>query len=46
MTRQAKMIKKIKELMYEPQKIRNIGICAHIDHEKPHCPTIYWQVQV
>ena len=28
------MIAKIKELMYEPNLIRNIGICAHIDHGK------------
>ena len=28
------MIAKIKELMYEPDSIRNIGICAHIDHGK------------
>ncbi len=34
MSRQDKMITKIKELMYEPENIRNIGICAHIDHGK------------
>ena len=28
------MIAKIKELMYQPKNIRNIGICAHIDHGK------------
>ncbi len=28
------MIAKIKELMYKPDLIRNIGICAHIDHGK------------
>ena len=28
------MIAKIKELMYQPANIRNIGICAHIDHGK------------
>lgn len=28
------MIEKIKDLMYKPDSIRNIGICAHIDHGK------------
>jgi len=28
------MIEKIKELMYKPDQIRNIGIVAHIDHGK------------
>ena len=34
MSRRAKMISKIKELMYQPDYIRNIGIVAHIDHGK------------
>ena len=34
MSRRDRMIAKIKELMYEPDQIRNIGICAHIDHGK------------
>ncbi|WP_067147402.1 elongation factor EF-2 [Methanobrevibacter olleyae] len=34
MSRRDKMIAKIKELMYQPSSIRNIGICAHIDHGK------------
>ncbi|WP_405322797.1 elongation factor EF-2 [Methanobrevibacter sp.] len=34
MSRRDKMIAKIKELMYQPANIRNIGICAHIDHGK------------
>ncbi|MDD3454476.1 MAG: GTP-binding protein, partial [Methanobacteriales archaeon] len=34
MSRRAKMISKIKELMYKPDYIRNIGIVAHIDHGK------------
>ncbi|OWT33885.1 elongation factor EF-2 [Methanobrevibacter sp. 87.7] len=34
MSRRSKMIEKIKELMYKPDQIRNIGIVAHIDHGK------------
>ncbi len=34
LSRRDKMIAKIKELMYQPENIRNIGICAHIDHGK------------
>ncbi len=34
MSRREKMIAKIKDLMYKPDSIRNIGICAHIDHGK------------
>lgn len=34
MSRRTKMIEKIKDLMYQPKQIRNIGIVAHIDHGK------------
>ena len=34
MARAKKMIDKITELMYKPEKIRNMGIVAHIDHGK------------
>jgi len=33
-SRRDKMVSKIKELMYQPENIRNIGIVAHIDHGK------------
>lgn len=33
-TRFKKMVDKLKELMYQPEKIRNMGIVAHIDHGK------------
>ncbi len=32
--RAKKMVDKIKELMYKPERIRNMGIVAHIDHGK------------
>lgn len=34
MTRAKKMVDKIKDLMWKPEKIRNMGIVAHIDHGK------------
>ena len=34
MATEAEMIEKIKGLMNKPEKIRNIAICAHIDHGK------------
>ncbi|AIY90497.1 elongation factor EF-2 [Geoglobus acetivorans] len=34
MTRAKKMVDKIKDLMYKPERIRNMGIVAHIDHGK------------
>src|SRR5271157_1150294 len=33
-TRGKKMVERVKELMDKPTLIRNIGICAHIDHGK------------
>jgi len=34
MGRRAKMVEKVKKLMEMHDRIRNIGICAHIDHGK------------
>ncbi|MHC1592471.1 MAG: elongation factor EF-2 [Methermicoccaceae archaeon] len=34
MARAKKMVDRIKELMHQPENIRNIGIVAHIDHGK------------
>ncbi|MBI5871695.1 elongation factor EF-2 [archaeon] len=34
MAEKADIIEKIKELMHKPERIRNIGTCAHIDHGK------------
>ncbi len=34
MVRAKKMVEKISELMWKPEKIRNMGIVAHIDHGK------------
>jgi len=34
MARAKKMVDRIKELMHKPERIRNIGIVAHIDHGK------------
>ncbi len=34
MSRAKKLVDKIKELMWKPERIRNMGIVAHIDHGK------------
>jgi len=34
MGRRAKMVEKVKKLMEQHDRIRNMGICAHIDHGK------------
>ncbi|MDI6639417.1 MAG: elongation factor EF-2 [Methanocellales archaeon] len=34
MTRRKKMVERVKKLMNKPEKIRDIGIVAHIDHGK------------